>query len=48
MPAEEVQLEKSLGPARKALSSAAGAAAWMEGWAMPVLSAVAYAIEPEA
>ncbi|MDQ2870780.1 MAG: protein kinase [Acidobacteriota bacterium] len=47
LPAEQTRLEKSLGPSRQALTGAAGAAAWMEGWAMPVLSAVAYAIESE-
>ncbi|MEO8191259.1 MAG: tetratricopeptide repeat protein, partial [Acidobacteriota bacterium] len=47
LPAEQTRLEKSLGPSRQALTSAAGASAWMEGWAMPVLSAVAYAIESE-
>jgi predicted ATPase len=46
-PAEQSQLAASLEPARKALSNAAGASAWMEGWAMPADTAIALAIAPE-
>ncbi len=44
MRAEQVRLEKTLRPSRDALTSAAGAAAWMEGWAMPVPAAIAAAV----
>jgi hypothetical protein len=37
-------LEKLLAPAREALSSAAGSAAWMGGWAMPLDAAIAEAV----
>ncbi|MDQ6892586.1 MAG: protein kinase [Acidobacteriota bacterium] len=47
LPAEQTRLEKGLGPSRGALTSAAGASAWMEGWAMPVQTAIESAIEPE-
>ncbi len=46
LPAEQVRLEKVLGPAREALTGAAGAAAWMEGWAMPAQAAIACASAP--
>jgi predicted ATPase/serine/threonine protein kinase len=39
-PVEQAQVEKSLEPARKALSNAAASAAWLEGWGMPVEKAV--------
>jgi len=42
--AEQTRLEKGLDPARKALTDAAGAAAWIEGWAMPVEEAVQEAL----
>jgi len=40
MPTEQRRLEKALEFARRALGSAAGLTAWMEGWAMPVEQAV--------
>ena len=43
-PAEQVRQGKSLEPARQALTNAAGASAWMEGWTMPVETAIAIAI----
>jgi predicted ATPase len=43
--AEQVRLEKLLAPAREALTSAAGSAAWMEGWAMPLEMAIAEAVD---
>ncbi len=39
-PTEQPRLEKALEFARRALGSAAGLTAWMEGWAMPVEQAV--------
>ena len=39
-PAEQPRLEKALDFARRTLGNAAGLAAWMEGWAMPVEQAV--------
>jgi len=44
-PAEQARLEKSLEPARRTLTDSAGAAAWMEGWTMPVETAIASAVE---
>jgi predicted ATPase len=44
---EQARLAKSLEPARQALPDAAGTAVWMEGWAMPVEEAIAFAIAPE-
>ncbi|MGH9555246.1 MAG: tetratricopeptide repeat protein, partial [Terriglobales bacterium] len=46
--AEHARLEKSLDPARLALPGAASAAAWMEGWGMPVEKAIEYALSPAA
>ncbi len=43
---ESARLEKHLGPARQAVSNTAGAAAWMEGWAMPTEEAVALSLSP--
>ncbi len=40
-PAEQVKLEKSLEPARKALPATAGRTPWLEGWVMPIEQAVA-------
>ena len=40
IPAEESKLEAAIEPAREALSENAGAKAWLEGWAMPVETAV--------
>jgi predicted ATPase len=42
--AEQMRLEKLLAPAREALTNAAGSAAWMEGWAMPLETAIAEAV----
>jgi predicted ATPase/serine/threonine protein kinase len=39
-PVEQAQVEKSLEPARKALTNTAASAAWLEGWGMPVEKAV--------
>ncbi|MCA1612318.1 MAG: tetratricopeptide repeat protein, partial [Acidobacteria bacterium] len=47
MPSEQVRFEKSLGPSRETLTGATGAAAWMEGWAMPLEAAIAAAVEPD-
>jgi len=41
---EQPRLEKALEFARRALGNAAGLAAWMEGWAMPVEQAVQEAL----
>jgi predicted ATPase/serine/threonine protein kinase len=46
-PAEHARLEKNLEAARQAVSNTAGAAAWMEGWAMPAEKAIAYALSPD-
>jgi predicted ATPase len=43
-PAEQPRLERALEFARRALGSAAGVTAWMEGWAMPVDQAVQEAL----
>jgi len=40
LPAEQARLEKSLEPARQALTNTVGAAVWMEGWTMPVEKAI--------
>jgi predicted ATPase/serine/threonine protein kinase len=39
-PTEQAKLEATLDPARQTLSNAAGATAWLEGWAMPVEKAI--------
>ena len=39
-PGEQVKLERGLEPARQALSSAAGATLWLEGWVLPLGKAV--------
>jgi predicted ATPase len=44
--AEQEKLERSLDPARRALSGESGAAAWMEGWEMPLEEAIREALEP--
>jgi len=44
MPAEQRRLEKALEFARRTLGNAAGLAAWMEGWAMPVEQAIREAL----
>ena len=46
-PVEQAQVEKSLEPARKALSNSAASAAWLEGWGMPVEKAVEDALTVE-
>lgn len=46
-PAERARLDKDLEAARQAMSNTAGAAAWMEGWAMPAEKAIAYALSPD-
>ncbi len=47
-PAEQVKLEGSLHLARQALTHAAGAAAWLEGWDMPVDRAIEVVLMPNA
>jgi len=47
-PAEQSKLEKSLEPARLALTNTAASAAWLEGWAMPVEKAVQDALASDA
>jgi predicted ATPase len=46
-PAEQPRLEKALQFARRALGDAAGLAAWMEGWGMPVEQAIQEALSCE-
>ena len=46
-PVEQIQHERSLEPARKALSNAAASAAWLEGWGMPVEKAVEEALKSD-
>ena len=46
-PAEQSKLEASLHPARRALSDTEGAAAWLEGWSLPVEKAVDEVLMPE-
>mgnify|MGYP003622932289 CR=1 FL=1 len=45
--AERERLEKCLIAARVAVSTTAGSAAWMEGFAMPPEKAIAHALSPE-
>jgi predicted ATPase len=47
-PAEQVKLEAILSPARQILSNPEGAAAWLEGWDMPVEKAIEQVLGPEA
>jgi tetratricopeptide (TPR) repeat protein len=47
-PAEQAKLEASLDAARRALSDAAGATAWLEGGALPVEKAIEEVLMPEA
>jgi len=47
-PTEQPRLEKALEFARRTLGNAAGLAAWMEGWAMPVEQAVREALDGDA
>jgi predicted ATPase len=46
-PAEQVTLEATLEPARRALTDTLGAAAWLEGWALPVEKIVEEVLLPE-
>jgi hypothetical protein len=46
-PAERARLDQNLEAARQAMSNTAGAAAWMEGWAMPAEKAIAYALSSD-
>jgi len=46
--AEQTKLEASLHPARQALADKAGAAAWLEGWALPIEKAIDEVLMPEA
>lgn len=43
-PRDQTKLEKSLEPARRALSIAEGSAIWLEGWALPFESALDQAL----
>lgn len=43
--AEQARLEWKLGPARKALATETGRAAWMEGWVMPIEAAMEGVLE---
>ena len=46
-PAEESKLEAAIESAREALTENAGATAWLEGWAMPVETAVERLLGPK-
>jgi predicted ATPase/serine/threonine protein kinase len=46
-PAEQAKLEASLHPARRALADTVGAAAWLEGWALPSEKAIDEVLMPE-
>ena len=47
-PAEQAKLEALLNPARQALSNTASAAAWMDGWSIPIEKAIEEALMTEA
>jgi hypothetical protein len=47
-PSEQPKLEKALEFARRTLGNAAGLAAWMEGWGMPVERAIEEALNSTA
>jgi predicted ATPase len=47
-PAEQTKLEASLHPARQALADTVGAAAWQEGWTLPIEKAIDEVLMPEA
>ena len=47
-PAEQAKLESTLQAARQSLTNAAGATAWLEGWAMPAEKSVEAALMNEA
>ena len=44
--AEQGKLERSLEPARQALTTAAGRTAWLEGWVMPIEQALKGLLKP--
>ncbi|HEY6766362.1 MAG TPA: tetratricopeptide repeat protein [Candidatus Sulfotelmatobacter sp.] len=46
-PAEQAKLEASLHPARQALPDTVGAAAWLEGWGLPIEKAIDEVLRPE-
>jgi predicted ATPase/serine/threonine protein kinase len=46
-PAEQTKLEASLRPARQALPDTVGAAAWLEGWGLPIEKAIDEVLLPE-
>ncbi len=46
-PSEQARLEKALDFARRTLGNAAGLAAWMEGWTMPIEQAIREALGGE-
>lgn len=46
-PGEQAKLDKSLEPARQALSNTASASAWLEGWIRPVEKAIEEALTPD-
>jgi predicted ATPase/tRNA A-37 threonylcarbamoyl transferase component Bud32 len=45
-PAEQGKLERSLEPARQALTTAVGRTAWLEGWVMPIEKALEGFLKP--
>jgi predicted ATPase len=47
-PSEQTKLEANLSVARQALSNAAGVSAWLEGWNLPLESAVEEVLQPDA
>jgi hypothetical protein len=47
-PNERSKLDKSLEPARRALTTTAGRTAWLEGWVMPVEKAIEEVLKPGA
>lgn len=47
-PAEQSKLEAALEPPEQALTNAAGAAAWLEGWSMSAEEAVEESLKPRA
>jgi predicted ATPase len=47
-PREQAQLDRTLQPARQALTQMAGTTAWLEGWGTPVDKAVEQALAPGA
>jgi predicted ATPase len=46
VPAEQVKLEQSLEAARRALPTAVGRNAWLEGWVMPIDKAIEDSLRP--